>query len=101
MPFIFRDNQIFLNIRLCPNSSANKLGDIIQNAQGEKQLKVYITAIPEKGKANKALINLLSKTLKISKQNISIVAGEKSRNKICVFNEVSEVFTSYIKENSH
>ncbi|MCX6646575.1 MAG: DUF167 domain-containing protein [bacterium] len=44
-------------------------------------LKIAVTAAPEKGKANKAVINLLSKILKIPKNSISIDSGETSPNK--------------------
>lgn len=44
-------------------------------------LKVKISSAPEKGKANGALIELLSKTYKIPKSKIRILSGEKSRKK--------------------
>lgn len=45
-------------------------------------IKVKIREIPENGKANKAIIDLFSKTFKIPKKNIEIIRGEKSSNKI-------------------
>ena len=36
----------------------------------------------EKGKANKKLIEILSKYFNVPKQNIEIITGERSRNKI-------------------
>lgn len=45
-------------------------------------LKIYLTAVPEKGKANKKLIELLSETMNISKSKINILKGEKSHEKI-------------------
>ncbi|WP_457678072.1 DUF167 domain-containing protein [Thermovibrio sp.] len=47
----------------------------------EGRLKVKVTAPPEKGKANEALIELLSKRLKVPKRSISIVSGQTSRVK--------------------
>ncbi len=41
-----------------------------------------MTAVPEDGKANKALIALLSKTVKIPKSSIKFISGETSRKKI-------------------
>lgn len=67
-------NKIF-NIKVVTKSSKNEVfleNDII---------KVKITEIPENGKANKAIIDLLSKTFKISKNKISIISGLKSSNK--------------------
>jgi len=45
-------------------------------------LKIYLTAVPVNGKANKELIKLLSEKLNVSKSKISIIKGEKSKNKI-------------------
>jgi len=47
----------------------------------EDVLRVRLNAVPEKGKANKELIALLSKELKIPKRDITILQGETSRLK--------------------
>ncbi len=44
-------------------------------------LRVAVTAAPEKGKANQAIVALLSKTLGIAKSSIELVAGETSPQK--------------------
>ena len=44
-------------------------------------LKVYVNAPAVDGKANKAVIELLSKHFRTQKKNISIISGEKSKNK--------------------
>tara|TARA_R110000868_G_scaffold189695_1_gene432844 strand:- start:30654 stop:30893 length:240 start_codon:yes stop_codon:yes gene_type:complete len=63
------------NIRVTPNASRNAIkmdGDI---------MRVYVTTVPESGKANKAVIVLLSKELNIAKSKISIVKGETGKDK--------------------
>lgn len=45
-------------------------------------LKIYLTAVPENGKANKKLIELLSETMDVSRNRISIIKGEKGHEKI-------------------
>ncbi len=45
-------------------------------------LKIYLTAAPIDGKANKELIKLLSEKLSVSKSKINIIKGEKSKEKI-------------------
>jgi uncharacterized protein YggU (UPF0235/DUF167 family) len=40
-----------------------------------------VTAAPEKGKANAAVVALLSETLGVPKSSIEIVRGDTSRNK--------------------
>ena len=46
------------------------------------KIKVKIREIPENNKANKSIINLFSKTFKIPKNNITILKGQTSSNKI-------------------
>ena len=45
-------------------------------------LKIYLTAVPVDGKANKELIKLLAAKLGISKNRIEIIKGEKSKEKV-------------------
>ncbi|MBW6440514.1 DUF167 domain-containing protein [Patescibacteria group bacterium] len=45
-------------------------------------LKIYLTAVPVDGKANKELVKLLAKELKIAKSKITIIKGEKKSEKI-------------------
>lgn len=49
--------------------------------KGQKILRVKVTAVPEDGKANEALIKLLSKTLHLSPSRISLIRGATSRVK--------------------
>ena len=45
-------------------------------------IKVYLTAVPVEGKANKELVKLLANKLGISKSKIIILKGERDKNKI-------------------
>ncbi len=45
-------------------------------------LKIYLTAVPVQGKANKELIKLLAEKLGVSKSRIEIIKGEKSKEKV-------------------
>jgi uncharacterized protein len=44
-------------------------------------LRVAVTAAPEKGKANKAIIATLAKALDIPKSSVELIAGETSPQK--------------------
>ena len=50
-------------------------------------LKIYLTAVPVDGKANKELIKLLSQKLNVSKSRIRIIKGEKKKEKIIEIDE--------------
>ncbi len=45
-------------------------------------IKVKLTSPPVEGRANKELIDILSKTLKVRKKDIEIVSGQSSKNKV-------------------
>jgi len=45
-------------------------------------LKIYLTAVPIQGKANKELVKLLSEKLGVGKSKIKIVKGEKNKEKV-------------------
>lgn len=66
---------IILTLRISPNASKN---EIIKDDTG---IKVKITAQPIDGKANKALIEFLSKQFKIPKSYFEIIRGETSKDK--------------------
>lgn len=51
------------------------------SADGNARLRVTVTAVPEKGKANKALVKLLAKKLRLPKSVIQIIAGHHARDK--------------------
>lgn len=50
--------------------------------QTRSGLKVYVTSPPEKGRANVAVVNLLSDFLKVKKYHINIISGQHSKNKV-------------------
>lgn len=69
-----------LTIRVTPKASKNYIGDIVE-VNGEPSLKVYVTEVPENGKANEAVLKLLSKELSVSKSSLEIAFGATDRNK--------------------
>lgn len=44
--------------------------------------RIYVTAAPENGKANKAVIEILAKMAGVPKRDIVLVIGHTSRNKV-------------------
>lgn len=72
----------YLRIKVIPKSPKNEVTEIMEDASGEKTIKIRITAPPEKGKANAELIKFLSKELKIPKESISIISGRTEQLKL-------------------
>ena len=77
------DKGAMVSFKISPNAKKN---EIIKDESG---IKIKITAQPVEGKANKALIEFLSKQFKIPKTSIKIVKGETSKDKTILF-EISE-----------
>lgn len=80
------EKGLIVRLKIIPNSSKNEL--IYENGGkcGDKYnanvgLKIKITAQPIENKANKALIEFLSKALKTAKSNITILKGELNKEK--------------------
>lgn len=65
-----------LYIKLTPNAGENKLLREVFKTETQTYTKAKVTAQPEKGKANKALIKLLSKELGISPSLIELIQGQ-------------------------
>ena len=70
---------LIVEFRIIPNSSKN---DIVIE---EGYIKVKLTAQPIENKANKALVEFLSKYIKLPKTNIEIIRGETSKDKTLLF----------------
>jgi uncharacterized protein len=78
-------NQARLTVKITPNSSRN---EILGQMNGVWRIK--IAAQPEKGKANKELIEFLSHYLDVRKDDILILKGHTSHNKLMGFNGISQ-----------
>ena len=73
--------MIRLAVKVTPKASADRIQGWAEDEAGERVLKIAVTAVPEDGKANKAVIALLAKRLKLPKSAIDIASGESSRRK--------------------
>jgi hypothetical protein len=72
---------VMIAVRLTPSASVDKISGIETGADGAPFLKARVRAVPEKGKANAALIVLLAKWLGEPKTRFEIAAGGGSRLK--------------------
>ena len=70
---------LLIRVKIVPNSSKNDL--IIE----DEFIKVKVTAQPIENKANKALVEFLSKRFKVPKTSIEIVKGDTSKEKTLLF----------------
>lgn len=51
--------------------------------------KIRFNVAPEKGKANKKLVEMLADYFNVAKSNVRIIRGETSKNKVIYIDQVS------------
>jgi len=66
-----------IRIKVVPKSSKTELAGILPDGTW----RVKVAAAPEKGKANRALVEFLAEHLGVAKSRIRIVSGETSQLK--------------------
>ena len=71
------DSQVRFRVRLRPRSGRNRIAGI----EGGR-LKIDVAAAPVDNKANRELIKLLSKKLRIPQRSITIRLGATGRDKL-------------------
>ena len=76
-----RDGGLVLALRLTPKGGRDAIEGWVAGAGGLEHLKARVSAPPEDGKANAALIQLLAKALGLPKSAVRIAAGETARLK--------------------
>lgn len=80
-PFTAVPGGIRARVRLTPKAARTRIGGLQADSDGRMYLKASVTAVPEGGKANAALIKALAKAWRLPKTAISIVAGATDRHK--------------------
>ena len=70
-------DSTILECRVHPNSSRDSIEE-----PRDGHLVIHLSARAVEGKANEALIALLSKRLKVAKSRISLIQGQRNRNKV-------------------
>lgn len=68
-------------VRLTPKAKATRIAGIVTDADGSAALQARVTAAPERGKANAALLALLAKAWRVPKSSLEIVSGTTERRK--------------------
>lgn len=74
-----------LSIRVTPRASRER---IERSEEGE--WKVYVTAPPVGGQANRAVCELVARKLALSKSAVSIRSGHTSRTKVLAIDGIGE-----------
>ncbi|MGX1198252.1 DUF167 domain-containing protein [Parvibaculum sp. MBR-TMA-1.3b-4.2] len=66
---------VLVALKVTPKSGANRIEGLVSDGEGTR-LRLRVTAAPEKGKANEAVIKLVAKAWGLPKSSLSIASGE-------------------------
>ena len=80
-PWRIVDDGVALRVRLTPKAGRNRIDGLAPAADGATIVKASVTAVPEGGKANAALIRLLAKTWHLPRTALAVTGGATSRLK--------------------
>ena len=69
-------------MQVAPKASRERIEGMQEQADGGTALKVAVTAAPEGGKANAAVVKLLAKAWRLPKSAFEIRAGASARRKV-------------------
>jgi uncharacterized protein (TIGR00251 family) len=81
-PFHTTGDGVRVRLRVQPRARRNKVDGLVAEADGGVALKVAVTAAPEDGRANAAVIALLAKAWGLPKSAFAVAAGAADRRKI-------------------
>jgi len=72
---------VVITVRLTPKASTDSIDGVGVLSNGQSVLLARVRAAPDKGSANRALCELLAKTLGVPKSTIEVIAGAMARLK--------------------
>lgn len=71
-----------LSLRVQPHAGRDRVVGLVEDAAGETALKVKVSAPADAGRANNAVLALLAKHFALPKSALSLLRGERDRNKV-------------------
>jgi uncharacterized protein (TIGR00251 family) len=81
LPYRLSPTGLSLFVRVTPNAGRDAIEGVELRDDGSAVLRLRVKAVPDKGKANAAVIALLAKALGVPKSAITLVSGETGRHK--------------------
>jgi uncharacterized protein (TIGR00251 family) len=78
------EGGVILKVKVSPGAKRNQVKGVDAGA-----LKVAVTAPPEKGKANEAVVELLADYFGLPRREVSILRGHTSRSKVVMLTGAS------------
>ena len=80
-PWRISTTGVSIALRVTPRGGRDGIDGIEQLSDGRSVLKVRVRAIADGGEANRAVLALLAKSLRVPKASVSLLSGTTSRLK--------------------
>ncbi|SNB51675.1 hypothetical protein SAMN07250955_101121 [Arboricoccus pini] len=80
-PIEVRAGHVLLHLKVTPKARKAEIGGLISDAQGRPRLVVKVTAPPDQGKANAAVLAALAARLGLAISRLELVRGTTAREK--------------------
>ena len=81
-PVSVSSDGVRVALRVTPRAGRDRIEGITADADGKSILKLSVTAAPEDGKANAAVLKLLAKAWSVPRTALSVASGAAARRKI-------------------
>ena len=80
-PFSAAAGGVRGRLRVQPRARRNRIEGLVPETDGGVALKVAVTAAPEDGRANAAVLTLLSEAWDVARSNLVVTVGAAGRRK--------------------
>ena len=82
VPWRKTDDGLELHLRVTPNAGTTRIDGIEIRDDGRPVLRVRVAAVPDRGKANKAVVVLIAARFDLPKSAVTLESGETARFKL-------------------
>ena len=81
-PFVATADGLRVRVRVTPKARTARIEGFSCDVHGRVQLELAVTAPPDDGKANAAVLALLAREWRLPKSTLAVAAGAGHRNKV-------------------
>lgn len=81
VPWTQRPDGLLVEVRLTPRAAMDRIDGIERLSDATPVLKARVRAVPEKGKANEAIIQLLARAIGLPASRARLLSGDMARRK--------------------
>lgn len=97
LPYRLGPDGLSLFLRVTPNAGKDAIEGVEIRDDGTVVLRIRVKAVPDKGKANAAVVTLVARALGVPKTAIALAAGETGRFKTLVIAGAPEALADRLK----